>query len=58
MLVTKCRKIEYECSSLNASHLNVIVNGALKKKKKQNLDFPDGSVVKNLPINAGHRFHP
>ena len=58
MLVTKCRKIEYECSSLNAVHLNVLLNGALKKKKKKNPDFPGGSVVKNLRINAGHRFHP
>ena len=33
MLVTKCRKIEYECSSLNAIHLNVLLNGALKKKR-------------------------
>ena len=25
----------------------------LKKKKKNCVDFPGGSVVKNLPVNAG-----
>lgn len=30
----KHKKIEYEVSSLNDMHLNVLLNGALKKKKK------------------------